>query len=215
MGPLAGGGRGWALTGLPLAAHEGVAHEAGLAAADGVVVDDAAARVRAARAGAGVGTALRHARVVLRAVGRDDALGPALRRRAHVARLARAHGRAVTPAAHAVRAARRRLARVHGLLGQRWRWRNRPARHQRVAREAGRARAHGRVVRHVALGVRAACARARVGALVVEAGAVARALGVLHALGPAARVRVAVVARQARARARALPLAAHRVRPAW
>lgn len=82
---------------------------------------------------------------------------------------------------------------------------------QRVATVAGQARTGRRMVHHPAVRVDAARAGARVAALVVDAGAGAVTVRVGNALGPAARVRVARVLRQARARPGAVALAANRV----
>lgn len=67
-----------------LAAAEGVAREARVAAAHGRVVDDGAAGVGAARAGTGVAASLVHARAVAGALRVDGTLGPAAGRRANV-----------------------------------------------------------------------------------------------------------------------------------
>lgn len=94
------------------ASGEGVSHERGGAAADGIVVHDHAARAEPARAGARVYAVHVDARVHLRALGRDHTLGSAAGRRAQVPRQARAHGLAAMGAAHAIGPARGRVARV-------------------------------------------------------------------------------------------------------
>ena len=106
-----------------LAAAEGVASEAGVAAAHGRVVDDGAAGVGAARAGARVPAALVHARAVAGALRVDGALGPAVGRRADVVGQAGAGGAAAPDLALGVRAARRRAARVDRFRGRGLDWR--------------------------------------------------------------------------------------------
>lgn len=64
---------------------------------------------------------------------------------------------------------------------------------ERVAGVAMEAEAHGRVVADLALGVEATGAGTRVAALVVDTGAVPRAVGVEHTLGAAPGPRVTEV----------------------
>lgn len=87
---------------------------------------------------------------------------------------------------------------------------------QRVAGRADGTRANGHMVGGEALRLGAARAGARIGALLVDAGAVQRAVGVAEALGPAADVRIAVVFGQALADGVCRVLdAAARVGAAW
>lgn len=85
--------------------HKRIARVAGRTAADGVVVDDLAARVGAASPRARVPAALVQAGLVLRAFRADNALRAAGGRRPHVVDLARAHRVAVDGLAVAVGAA--------------------------------------------------------------------------------------------------------------
>lgn len=63
-----------------------------------------------------------------------------------------------------------------------------------------RTAAHGHVIEHEALRVPAARAWARIDTLVPHAGTILRAIGVQHALRPAAHVGIALVLRQTGAR---------------
>lgn len=67
------------------------------------------------------------------------------------------------------------------------------------------------MVDHMTFGGDAADAGTGIATLVVEAGAVLRAVTVQHALGAALGVRVSVVLRQAQAGAHAIALLAHRI----
>lgn len=75
------------------------------------------------------------------------------------------------------------------------------ARGERISGMLVRASAHGIVIYHRALGVTTAYTGAGIDALVVEAGSVIRAVGILHALGTTTVVGIAVVLGQAGAAA--------------
>lgn len=78
---------GWGvLTFFTVARHKRIADKVQHTAADRIVTDDHAARVLAAGARARVDAALIHARLVLRTVGADDALGPTVGRRTDIER---------------------------------------------------------------------------------------------------------------------------------
>lgn len=154
------------------------------------MIEHLAASIEAAGTAARINALLVDARLGGAALGTDDALGPALRRHAHVAGQTGARGLAVGAVALGVGAARRRMARLarsHRLqLGA-------PALGERVAGVAGRTGTDGNVLDDLALGVVAARARARVAALAAHAGAIACAVRTGGALGPAALVRIALV----------------------
>lgn len=104
------------LTWLAPAHGERVALVAGLAHAHRRMIDHRADGGDAARSGARIGAALVHARLVRQALGAERALGPTVGRPADVVRQARAGGQLVDGAAQRVRAARRWLARIDGVL---------------------------------------------------------------------------------------------------
>ena len=164
---------------------------------------------RALRTGAGarVDTLLIDAGLVLRAFGTNGALRPTSGRAADEGGQAGAHGLAVGLPALAVGPTRRGLAGVPGRrLGQHWlRWDHvaEPEGVAGVARPAGALR---QVVHHLAVRVLTTGSRARVLALVPNAGPVGRAVRVDGALGVAALVRVAQVLGQAGAGARSVKL---------
>lgn len=179
-------------------------------AAHRIVIGHLAARVQAARARARIDAPLAGARAVQVALGAGRALRPTRRRHTDQTRLARAHRVRVDVAALAVRAARRRHARVALFVALRRRQfgAHRMAAGGRIAGVAGRAAAVRRMVGDVALGARAAQAGARIVALHVAAGARLRAVRVHDALRSAFGVRVAEVFGQAGARAGAVALLA-------
>lgn len=92
--------------GRRLAAHERTALHARRTAADRIVIDDRAAGVDAARAGARIATLLVEARLVERTLVAVHALRSAGRRHAHESGHARAHGVSVVWLTLAVGAAR-------------------------------------------------------------------------------------------------------------
>lgn len=158
----------------------------------GTVAADARARIDAPVIGAGT---------IARTVRRDRALrmaagaGCGTLEAGHA--LAQGGLAAGRSAAHGVRAARRRVAWIRYVLcGLRFVLET-VASAQRVAGGADRTGADRHVVGDVTLGLGAAGARTRIGALLVDAGAVQRTVGVAEALGPAADVRIAVVFGQA------------------
>lgn len=209
---IVGGPRFVALDDLD-ALRERVAGEVRPARADRDVVLDAALGVEAARAFARVAAALGDARLVRRTVRVDDALGPAVGRRAKVVGQARARRAVADGTALGVQAARRRIARVDTFGGGFVAWRRRLAPHKRIADQIGRAAADRIVVDHLAVGGDAARAGARVGALEFVARLVGRALGVDGAFGLAVGRRADVLV-DARADGDAVSFVAAAVRAA-
>lgn len=179
-------------------------------AAHRIVIGHLAAGVQTARARARIHAALVDARPVQIALGAGRALRPACWRQTDVVRLARAHRMRVDVATLAVRAARRRHARIGDGLrrcdadlmaaGSRW-----------VAGEAGMAAAVRRMIGDMALGIGAADAGARIVTLLVATRPRLRAVRVHDALRSAFGVRIAKVLGQAGARAGAVALLAHGV----
>ena len=168
---------------LEEAVDKWVACVAGRARAERVVGGHPADGVGAADSRAGVLALLEDAGLAGAAVAVDDALGAAVGRGAHVARLARAHARAAAHALLAVGPARVLAARV-GVFNRL----NRTTGGEWVASVARWAHTAGNVPEDLALGAAAAGPHAGVNALVVVASLVRGALVVAHALGPAGRV---------------------------
>jgi hypothetical protein len=142
------------------------------------------------------------------AFGVDDALGSAVGWRSDVLGLARAHGLSVDLSALAVRSAGRWIARIdnrrlsdrslgHRSAGAEW-----------ISLVALKASAHRHVILDVADGVLAASSRARVLALILDAGAIGGAVRAEYTLGATAFVRIAVVVSDAHASASTVALLA-------
>lgn len=101
------------LTLFALTCHKRIADKVELTAANRIVTDDHATRVLAARSGTRIDASLIHAGLILGAVRTDDALGPTVGRRANVCGRTTTDGMLLIDATLAVRAAWRRLARIH------------------------------------------------------------------------------------------------------
>ena len=193
--------------GLLAALAERVAVIARRALADGNMIADAALGIEATGAAAGVLTLLVDAGRVLGTLVVDDALWPSVGWSALVSRVAGAHRRRAQRLARGVRTARRGKARVDGLWRRPNDGRLLPAVDKWVALVVGRTGADRVVGYDIASGIDSAPARTRVGAPLVEAGAVLAALRADNALWPAVG-RATEVAGQTRTLA---PLANHLV----
>lgn len=159
---------------------ERIAGEAGRTRADRNVLNDLALGVVAARARARIAALAAHAGAIACTVGAAGAL-----RAAALVRVALVLGQAGAFAvlAQGVGTARRRIAQVLGLRSLRWRrWFGR-ALGERIAHVAVVTGTDGNVSQDLALGLEAARAGTRIAALLVDAGLVAGAVGVQHALG--------------------------------
>lgn len=193
--------------------YKGIADVAAGTAADGIVVHRQAVGVLSAGTWTRVRALVIDARLVLRALGADDATRSAGRRNAGESRLAEADRVTVVNSAMAVGSARRRYAGISRDGQRRHDFQDGAAVH-RIAGVARQAGAHRRVIDDTAGCVLAARAGARIDALVVQTGFAAVAIGIGHAFRPAGDIRVAEVLRQARARSDAVSLIAHGVRAA-
>lgn len=180
------------------ASNERIAAIAGHAITEGRMGDNVALGIGAARIRARVLAFLPYARLALRTVVVEDALGPAVWRRSNVVLDARAHRMALLHLANGAGSARRRRAWIVRLAFDAG-GRHQMARLKRIARFAGATAADRIMVEHFAAGVYAAhAAIARVDALGVDARLVRRALGVCDAFGLTGG-RVAAIVGQARA----------------
>lgn len=171
---------------------------------------------QAARVRARIDAPVIAARSIIRTLGVHDTLGPALRRLATVAGQTRACRLLVVLATLRVGTARRRLTGETMLDGILDAWRL-AALEERIADHAVGTGAGGHVGDHVADGVRAADADARIDALVLHAGEVLVAVVVRFALTATAALhveRIAFVAGQAEAGAGVVGLATLGVRAA-
>lgn len=148
---------------------EWIAGEARRARTDWTMIVGMANGADAARKVAHIRALVVNAGLVQCALGIDHALGPTVWRRSQVAELARAHRLAGIVAAVAVRAARRRIARIL-VVARRRRGGHLTALEERIAGQAGRTRARWHMIRYMAHGQRAANADARIGAFVADAG---------------------------------------------
>lgn len=102
----------YALTFFAVARHKRITNKVQLAATDRIVSNHNAASILATSSRTRIDATLISARLVLRAVGADHTFGPTRWRCPNVARRTAADGVLVVDHALAVRAARRRLARV-------------------------------------------------------------------------------------------------------
>lgn len=183
----------WTLRLRP-AAGEWIAGVARQAGTDRSVLVDMAGGRYATRAGARIGASLVEARLVAGALGTDSALRPAGGRRTVVVGQARALRLVAVWRALRVGAAGRRQARIaRWLVPLGWlRSRYRRTAHKRIAFEAAVAGTVDVVIGHMAAGVLATDARARVRAPQLDTGQLCGALGAGGALGSAAGRRAKV-----------------------
>lgn len=172
-------------------ANERIAAVAGWAGADRVVVGHFADSLIATGTRTWVRTALVHTCSVLSAFGANRALRTTSGRCANIIGNAGADRMSVNLTALAVGSAGRRTTWFNG-SGQSWYL---PTKLRGISSETGRTTAAGGVVDHVALGRDATDSRTGIAALVVEAGAVLRAVTIEHALWAALRVRVSIILR--------------------
>lgn len=179
------------------------------AAARWDVVDDLAYGVLSAGSGTRVVTLVPHTSAVSGAFGVHDTFWAA-----SLVRISVVFGQtsADSVAALSVRSARRRIARI--IFDRCWRRRRfRVAASEWISFVAFNAQAHGNVVENIALRICSAGSWARVLTFLLDAGEVARALGINSALRTAIR-RTPNVANSARARWRVTNSPAFRVGPA-